>query len=179
MTATKLGGVMEYTFYNFSEQQLTIEDVYKRILNFIKKDPNASYRLAIGTDSQVRKDRTKFITAIHIHRIGKGAWGCLKNYEVPRSITSLREKISLETTLSQEIAYLFPAEKIDQLTDILLTSSNHDVDFYFEIHIDIGKKGVTKAFINDMVQRIEAMGLEAKIKPDSYAASSYADRYTK
>jgi predicted RNase H-related nuclease YkuK (DUF458 family) len=170
---------MEHTFYNFSEQQLSVDDVFTRVLGFMQKDPNASYRLAIGTDSQVRKERTKFITAIHIHRIGKGAWGCLKNYDVPRSITSLREKISLETTLSQEVAYLFTSEKIDQLTEVLLSSSNNNADFYFEIHIDIGKNGVTKAFIKEMVQRIEAMGLEAKIKPDSYAASSYADRYTK
>ena len=36
-----------------------------------------------------------------------------------------------------------------------------------------------KDFVEEMVNRIEAMGLEPKIKPDSFVASSYANRFTK
>ena len=48
-----------------------------------------------------------------------------------------------------------------------------------EIHLDIGNDGLTKEFILDMTMKIQAMGLTAKIKPDAYAAFSYANRYTK
>jgi uncharacterized protein len=50
-----------------------------------------------------------------------------------------------------------------------------------EGHIDIGSgnRNKTKIFVEEMVNRIEAMGLEPKIKPDSFVASSYANRFTK
>ena len=50
-----------------------------------------------------------------------------------------------------------------------------------EGHIDIGaeKKNKTSEFVNEMVTRMEAMGVEPKIKPNAFVASSYANRYTK
>ncbi|MCY9401673.1 ribonuclease H-like YkuK family protein, partial [Bacillus haynesii] len=52
-------------------------------------------------------------------------------------------------------------------------------DLTLEVHLDIGKKGMTKDLIQEMTGRITSMGICAKIKPDSYTASSYANRYTK
>ncbi|MDF0725376.1 ribonuclease H-like YkuK family protein [Cytobacillus sp. S13-E01] len=168
-----------FTFYNVTEGNMDFETVINRLKDFIMKDPRARYRLSIGTDSQVHQDETRFITAIHLHRVGKGAWGCLKNYCILRPIKSVREKISLETSFSQEIAYMFTTEYLMELTDLILPYAEVGADLTLEIHLDIGKKGVTKDLISDMTGRINAMGLEAKIKPDSYAAFSYANRYTK
>jgi predicted RNase H-related nuclease YkuK (DUF458 family) len=80
--------------------------------------------LAIGTDSHARTS-TRFITAIHLHRIGqdgigKRAWGCIKEYVVPRRINSLREKISIETSLAQELIYLIDYEKVSEIINILM-----------------------------------------------------------
>lgn len=168
-----------YRFFNLSKSSMTFDDVFNDIVAFIKKDTKSAYNLSIGTDSQVHEDETLFITAIHVHRIGKGAWGCLKNYRVPREIKSIREKISIETSLSQEIAFLFTSKHLTYLTNLLIPFIEDGADLNFEIHLDIGKKGLTKELIHEMTGRITAMGLEAKIKPDSYAASSYANRYTK
>jgi uncharacterized protein len=162
-----------------SEKEMDFELVLIRMKDFMKKDPRSRYVLSIGTDSQVHQTVTRFITAIHLHRVGKGAWGCLKNYTVNRPITSIREKISLETALSQEIAYLFSPEDLVDLTEIILPFADEGADLSIEIHLDIGRRGATKDLIQDMTGRITAMGLEAKIKPDSYAAFSYANRYTK
>lgn len=158
---------------------MEFDTVFDHMLDFIKKDPRASYVLAIGTDSQVHNEYTRFTSAIHLHRVGNGAWGCLRNYHVEREVTSLREKVSTETTLSQEIAYMFTSDHLERITDLLLPYIDQGANFHYEIHIDIGKKGATREFIQEMVSRINAMGIEAKIKPDSYAASSYADKYTK
>lgn len=167
------------TFYNASAENLTFEEVFERIVTFIKEDPRKSYTLSIGTDSQVHPKETRFISAIHIHRVGKGSWGCLRNYKIKRKIDSLHEKISMETTLSQEIAYLFTTEKIGKIIEILIPYIDAGADLSFEIHLDIGKKGLTKDLINEMTARIEAIGIDAKIKPDSYTASSYANKFTK
>lgn len=170
--------MIDAVFYNPSTQNMSIEEVVQHIREFIKKDPTATYRLSIGTDSHVHRRVTRFITAIHIHRVGKGAWGCLKNYTVNRRVTSLKEKISTETTLSQEVAYAFISGYLEELAELVLPFEEEGASLQFEIHLDIGKKGLTKNLIKDMTERIDAMGVEVKIKPDSYAASSYAHRYT-
>ena len=166
-------------FYNVSKKNMTFDDVFDHILSFVKKDTGAKYTLSIGTDSHVHSSETKFITAIHIHRVGKGAWGCLRDYRVNREIKSLHEKISMETTLSQEVAFMFTPEHLTMLSNLLVPHVEDGADFNFEIHLDIGTKGLTKGLIHEMTGRIGAMGIDAKIKPDSYAASSYANRYTK
>ncbi|MBD1381282.1 ribonuclease H-like YkuK family protein [Metabacillus arenae] len=169
----------DFQFYNLTESNMTFSTVIKRLTDFIYKDPRCSFVLSIGSDSHVHQNQTKFITAIHLHRVGKGAWGCLKNTIIPRPIHSVHEKISLETTLSQELAYEFISNYLIKLSDILIPFADEGADLTFEIHLDIGKKGVTKELIQEMTGRITAMGVEAKIKPDSYTAFSYANRYTK
>lgn len=174
----------DYEFYNLSNDNMSFDEAFDNILSFVKQEPNATYLLSVGTDAQEHGTHTRFITAIHIHGIrkdgiGRGAWGCLKKLIIPRRMNSLKEKISTELSLSQEIASLFTSDKIDEIFEILLPHSEDDINFTFSIHLDVGKKGATKNLINEMTGRIESMGLEAKIKPDSYAASSYANKYTK
>lgn len=170
-------------FTNSTNHHMTFEDVFNNILFFIEQDPTALYKLAIGTDSHV-KSFSRFISAIHLHRIGqdgigKGAWGCIKEYIVPRRISSLREKISFETSLTQELLFLFDYNRVSQILDILVPYSDKGADFTIEAHIDIGRKGATRDLVSEMLGRFSGMDVETKIKPDSYAASSYADRYTK
>ncbi|MCT8137992.1 ribonuclease H-like YkuK family protein [Anaerobacillus sp. CMMVII] len=166
-------------FYNTTTEDMTFEDIFDHLLEFIKKEPSNLYRLAIGTDSQVHPTGTKFITSIHLHRVGKGAWGCLKKEIIPRRITSLKEKISLETMYSQEVAAQFSEDHIEKMVDLLLPHVDNGADLTFEVHLDIGKKGKTKHLIEEMTERILGIGLQPKIKPNSYAASSYANKYTK
>lgn len=170
-------------FSNSTNPHMTFDEVFINILIFIQREPTAHYKLAIGTDSQV-KSLTRFISAIHLHRIGldgigKGAWGCIKEYIIPRRIISLREKISIETSLTQELLFLFDYNRVSQILDILIPYVDKGADFSLEAHIDIGRKGATRELINEMLGRFSGMDVETKIKPDSYAASSYADRYTK
>lgn len=168
-----------FIFYNVSETNMSFPIVLERIKQFILTDPRSEYVLSIGSDSHVHQHETKFITAIHLHRVGKGAWGCLKAYSEKRPILSVREKISKETALSQEIAYYFVTDYLSHLTDLLIPYATEGADLLFEIHLDIGRKGLTKELIQEMTGRIEAMGIEAKIKPEAYTAFSYANRYTK
>jgi predicted RNase H-related nuclease YkuK (DUF458 family) len=167
----------EPLFRNTKQETFTFTEMFSRILNFIKEDSKTSYRIAIGTDSMV-KTTTCFITAVLVHRVGKGAIAFLKKVIIPRPIHSLREKISTEITFTQEIAYMFTPERIDQIYEAVLTAdeTNH---LDLEIHIDIGSQGPTKELIKEMVGRVSGMGFDVKIKPYSTAASSLANRYTK
>lgn len=165
-------------FSNSMYRRMTFDQVYDQLLGFLAQAPYNEYRLSIGTDSQVSK-HTLFATAIHLHRIGKGAVGFITRHVIGRPIHSLREKIYYETSKTMEVAALFTPEKMDGILDLLINPSSAYGDIYFEFHLDIGAKGATRDLINEMVAMASATPFEPKIKPDSYAASSYANRYTK
>jgi len=167
------------TFFNSFKNNMSFEDIVEYTLNFIRKDPNGIYTLAIGTDSQTKEDITIFISAIMIYKQGKGAWGCMSKYIHPRRISNLREKISIETYLTQQIASKFTPDILDDIINIIIPYIDKGSEFHHEVHIDVGKNGDTRKLINEMTSYFAGMDFEPKIKPYSFAASSYADRFTK
>lgn len=160
---------------------MTFQDVFEHIKRFMKKDPSGNFRLIFGTDSQIHTTYTRFITGIVIHCESKGAWACIRKVVVPRKMVNLHERISFETTLTEEIVSMFTEEKKEQLIDIVLPNIYKGASFTIEGHIDIGatNRNKTRVFVNEMVGRMESLGIEPKIKPDSFVASYYANRFTK
>lgn len=65
------------SFYSPSKGSLTVGKMLKEISFFVSEDPGSFYSLVIGTDSQIKningKAECDFVTAIVIHRKGKGA----------------------------------------------------------------------------------------------------------
>ena len=61
-------------FRSLGKGELSFKDVFNEIINYIKDDKNSSYKISIGTDSQV-SSKTFFVTCIHVHRVGKIAIG--------------------------------------------------------------------------------------------------------
>lgn len=47
---------------------MSFEEVFDHIVKFMKLNPSGNYRLMVGTDSQVHKKHTVFITGIVIQR---------------------------------------------------------------------------------------------------------------
>ncbi|QST02023.1 ribonuclease H-like YkuK family protein (plasmid) [Pontibacillus sp. ALD_SL1] len=168
-------------FYNLTRDCMSFEDVVTHIVAFMKKDPTGEYKLMVGTDSQVHTHNTRFITGVVIQRIGKGAWACVRKVNVPRQMRALHERISHETSLTEEVAGLFTEEIKEQLIAIVLPHIYKGASFSIEGHIDIGegKRNKTRVFVNEMVGRIESLGMEPVIKPEAIVASSYANKYTK
>lgn len=160
---------------------MSFEQVFKRIVQFMELNPSGNHTLMIGTDSQVHRNHTIFITGIVIQNKGKGAWACIRRVIVPRKMLNLHERISYETTLSEEIFYMFTQEKKDRLFEVVLPNIDRGASFTIEGHIDIGsgKRNKTRVFVQEMVSRIESTGAKPKIKPFSFVASAYANRYTK
>ncbi|MBS4174862.1 ribonuclease H-like YkuK family protein [Bacillus sp. FJAT-49736] len=168
-------------FQNLQETNMSFEDVFHHILKFMEQNPNGHYRLMIGTDSQVHKYHTIFITGIVIQHEGNGVWACIRKVMIPRKMLHLRERISYELSLTEEIVALFTADHKTQLINLVLPYIYEGATFTMEGHIDIGagKRNKTSEFVKEMVARMESMGVEPKIKPNAFVASSYANRYTK
>jgi len=174
-------GTNQYVFQNLQEQNMTFDEVFERILKFMSRKPNGNYKLMVGTDSQVHMDRTIFITGIVIQNEGKGAWACIRKSIVPRKMLHLHERISYETSLTEEIVYQFTEEHKNRMIDIVLPHIYKGATFTMEGHLDIGsgKRNKTREFVQEMVSRLETIGVEPKIKPEAFVASSYANRFTK
>lgn len=160
------------SFYSPSKGSLTVGKMLKEISFFVSEDPGSFYSLVIGTDSQIKningKAECDFVTAIVIHRKGKGAryfWKKEKIYRAP----VLREKIYTETTKSLETAH----ELVPEIRR-LISPSKYD----FEIHIDVGPLGKTREMIREVVGMVNGNGFTAKTKPESWGASSVADKHT-
>jgi len=177
-----MGNSFRYdSFQNLQEKNMSFEDVFNHIADFMKANPRGNYRLIVGTDSQVHKDCTVFISGIVILRESKGVWACIRKVIVPRKMLHLHERISLELSFTEEIVSMFTEEKKKQLINIIIPFVYEGSTFTMEGHIDIGagKRNKTREFVNEMVARMESIGVEPKIKPDAFVASHYANRYTR
>lgn len=170
-------GSANMSYFNSTQKNMSFEDVLENIVRFIKASPDNRYRLAVGTDSQVKGRYTCFATGIHIHRIGQGAWCCVEKRIELKRYTSLKEKISMETLITYDVVFRLNEHLIYTLCE--LTENYKNFEFRLEAHIDIGTRGETRKLIREMVGYFESIGIDAKIKPDSFVASSYANRFSK
>jgi hypothetical protein len=153
-------------FISPTKGKLSFDEVFDEILSYASRYPEDNYRLIIGTDSQIREE-TCFVTALIVHREGKGGrFFYTRKWE--EYTHSLRQRIFYEASLSLNVASLF-TEK--------LAESGHELNM--EIHLDVGNNGATKTLVKEVVGMVNGSGYLCRIKPDSYGASSVADRYTK
>ncbi len=166
-------------FFNSRQKNMSISDVIDQIKRFIQEDPASTYRLAIGTDSQVVGQKTVFATAVHVHRVGKGSWGCISKSVIRRRVTNTKEKIAMEISLTLNLVLQFSDQTLTDIYDLILPHMEKGADLIFEAHLDIGKNGATRQLIKEMVSYFSGVGVSTKIKPYSYAATSYANRYSK
>lgn len=154
-------------FISPSKGKMSFDETFKDIVDYMQEIPGIPYRLIIGTDSQLREDAC-FVTAIVIHRVGKGG-RYYYTKENERMGRSLKQRIFFEAAKSLGIASRL-AEKLAQ---------NGYGDLNVEIHLDIGQNGETKDLIREIVGMVTGTGFEAKIKPDAYGATKVADKHSK
>ena len=140
----------------------------KRIVSYLADQPNAQYRLVIGTDSQPKNGTvTDFVTALIVHRIGFGGIYFWKRIVETKQYV-LKQRMYQEATYS-----LIAAEEF-----LTLFKNDGITKYDVEIHVDIGLKGETREMIGEIVGMIRGSGFAVKTKPDSFGASKVADRYT-
>jgi len=148
---------------------MSLEEVAADIERYRREAPADRYRLIVGSDSQPQSARyaTLFVTAVVVHRVGKGArfYFMKRPYKKP---LVLRQRIFMEASYALEV--------VQALEEALRAAGD---SLPIEVHLDIGENGETKALIKDIVGWVTSSGYEAKIKPDSFGASKVADRFTK
>lgn len=164
----------EDKFRNAHGQVMSFFNIANRIKEWINEEPDKDYVIAIGTDSQ-SYDEAKVVVAITVHRLHSGGIFFIKSMRHKTfGKNQLHEKLYTETQLSLDTTELLLEEFFDIDFDITEMENIH-----LKIHIDVGKNGPTKEYIRELEGWIRAMGYDTEIKPDSYAASYIADKYSK
>ncbi len=154
-------------FNDSNGKKISAREVVEEVISFMKEDQKRRYKVIIGTDSQQTSNDSDFVTAIVVHRVGNGGRYFWRRSENGKFYT-LRDRIITEVLLSIEVA-----KEV-----LMFLKSATTLPFNFEIHADVGNNGETKTMISEVVGMIKANDFEAKTKPESYAASKVADRYT-
>ncbi len=159
---------MEQKFLSSFGIELPVPQVVAEIVRFMKADEKRSYKIVIGTDSELLSTKqADFVTAIVVHRVGNGGRYFWRRIELGKFHT-LRDRIIKEVLLSLDVAKGILAE---------LRTQVEIPSWDFEIHADVGENGETKTLIQEVVGMIRASNFEVKTKPESYAASNVADRH--
>ncbi len=165
-------GYAKNVFWSPTKGQLSLVKVVEEISSFVGQDKHSHYRVVIGTDSQAKRingeSEIDFVTAVVIHRLGRGGRYFWKK-EKQKKRYVLREKIYTETSMSLALA-----EELVPLLRHEIPVSKYDL----EIHIDVGPVGPTREMIKEVVGMVRGNGYTAKTKPESYGASTVADRHT-
>lgn len=134
------------------------------------KNSNYDCTVFVGTDSQTYAG-TKIISVIAIQEVGHGGfWFHTIDWTKKYRKAQLQEKIAEETKRSIELG-----------KKVLNFIQENNIVCDIKIHADIGrgKHSKTKEMISWVVPMIEAEGFEAEIKPNSWCASTIADRISK
>lgn len=153
--------------------KVTIEEAADIIRQRVKHG-HGEFNVMVGTDSQT-SDSTKTVVVIALHHVG---YGGIFFYDVAhvRRIDNLGQKLLYETQLSLEYA-----RKLIDAFETLQETTGFDYEkaMNFCIHVDAGMNGPSKKVIPEIVGWITACGYKVIIKPESFAASTIANRISK
>ncbi|HOA82361.1 MAG TPA: ribonuclease H-like YkuK family protein [Thermodesulfovibrio thiophilus] len=145
---------------------ITFQQVFEKIIEFVKEEPTKNYSLIVGSDS-FPGEETVFVTAIIIHRKGSGGRYFYRKIKYEK-MNNLKLRIFTEASLSLEIAEALKKK----------LSENGVSRLPVEIHIDVGKNGATRILVKEVIKMIVGSGYIAVTKPDSFGATKVADRHT-
>jgi len=167
--------VMNGHFYNPTRGKLSVEEVMQEMMTYMGDKPDASYEIIVGCDSS-SSDEPNFPLVVAILRQGEGGRFFLKKITYPgpvnKKFSNWKNRILEEVLLSCEFA-LFLREHFTKKV------VGQPYEYYLRyIHADIGEHGRTKDMVRELTGLIRGNGFEPKIKPESYIASTLADRYS-
>lgn len=155
--------MLEKLIQDFNHRNYTSQEMIAQIIDLDRK----GYHTFIGSDSQIIKRKISIVTCLCLWKEGVGNKIFLIKERVrQRNYPNLYSRMELETFRSLELA-----TEISELVSHPIT-----------IHLDLGTdETVSKsaAYASTLKSVVISNGYHCEIKPDSWAASSVADRWAK
>lgn len=163
-------------FYNVNQGNLSRESMVDQIIDYISEKPEYFYDIIVGCDSSSGGNPV-FPIVVVVLRVGAGGRFFVKKVRFdfpPERFAHPHQRIIQEVMLSCQTAL-----ELRELFNQKIGQLDEGVKYQFRyIHADVGEGGKTRSMIKEVVGLINGNGFEARIKPDSYAASAVADRFT-
>jgi len=156
--------------YSLTYGEVSFKEMVSIIKAYSAQDPHMELIIAVGTDSQ-NSNITKVPVTVGIHKIkNKVGKGGIYFYEIIKikKIKNIRQKIFYETNMSIELAL-----KLSK------TFEESNIPHEIEVHVDVGYNGPTSQYVAEIKGWVNACGFQCVVKPDSYMASSVANRLSK
>lgn len=164
------------TFYNPTCGNLNFSQVLEEVFDYIGSLKDRTYEIVVGCDSS-STETPVFPLALVVLRKGEGGRFFLakvRYLDGEKKFHSWRERILEEVYLSCDFALAFR----DALK-VRISDCQENIDYKFEyIHADVGGTGKTRDMIREVTGLIKSNGFFPKLKPESFAASVVADRFT-
>jgi len=167
--------IVEGQFFNPTKGSLSFDQILQELVSYMEEKPHKRYEVIVGCDSSSSED-PNFPVAVVVLRVGEGGRFFLRriHYPAPKRFYNLHERILQEVLLSCQLALVL-RERLAYLAE----NEKFTIPYEFQyIHADIGQHGPTKDMIREVAGLIRGNGFEPKIKPESFVASTVADRYS-
>lgn len=165
--------LLEGTFYNPTKGNLKPYAVLDEMVAYMREKPSRFYEVIVGCDSSAVQEPT-FPVAIVVLRKGEGGRFFLQRVHYQkRKFHSRQERILQEVSLSCTLALWLREKFADR---VLKEEELYNYQLQY-IHADIGENGLTRDMIKEVTGFIRGNGFVPMIKPESFAASTVADRF--
>lgn len=162
-------------FYNPTKGSMDLPEVVEELLSYLKEKPHRNYEIIIGCDSSATKEPTFPVVVVVLRKKEGGRFFLTKvRYPAPKKFYNLHDRILQEVLLSCELA-LWMREHFTAAAEKEGLEASWQLQY---IHADIGENGATRDMIKEVTGLIRGNGFEPMIKPQSFVASSVADRYS-
>lgn len=170
--------ISELVFYSPTRGRVAFGDVVLDIVAEITKDAAQPLRIGVGTDSEELAQGAKFVSVIHIWRVGRGARAYYAT-EIDRTMrlrertgtSRFRERIYKEVMMTATLAVELRTALHDRYGGLLPQG--------VEVHADVGERGGSSVMLKEVIGVLQGYGFgieEIFVKPDAFVASTVADR---
>ncbi|MFG0214470.1 ribonuclease H-like YkuK family protein [Brevibacillus porteri] len=153
-------------FHSPTRGLLAKEEVFSHIEHTISSI-GGPFEIIVGADSQLKSRGTFFALVITVIRPGHGGTFFYHKFQ-ERRYSSLQQRIFQEAMYAVGLA-----------TEVRQYLRDHHLDTPIRLHFDIGTNGPTRKFIQSLLSLAETNQFRAEIKPNSFCASTIADKFTK
>lgn len=166
--------ISQGVFYNPTKGSMGLQGVMQEIISYFQEKPHLSYEVIVGCDSSAVEEPTFPLVIVALRKNEGGRFFLTKiRYPAPRKFYNLHDRILQEVLLSCELA-LWLREKFA----LEVKKANLETSYQLQhIHADVGENGLTRDMIKEVTGLIRGNGFTPMIKPESFAASSVADRF--
>lgn len=170
--------ISEQRFMNPTRGPMSFSELVKHVLEEAYERYRQPLRISVGTDSEVLGNLVKYVSLVHVWRVGRGACAYRTESFEPAGDAIRKEAQGLRLRIWHEV--LLTAMLAQELRSALREKLVLPLCDEIEVHADVGENGRSSVMIREVIGMLKGYGFPdafIKLKPESFAASSVADHY--